>query len=181
MKMRLGYEAAQEILDVFPILDQFPLKNIAIHARLGKQLYKGGVHLDAFQACIDSTKHKLYYNGDITSVTKFREMQERFPSIDHWMIGRGLIADPFLPSMIKKDTTEYPTNKMALFSDFHDTLYQGYSESLSGPSHILLKMHHLWDYFSVIFTNPHKVLKKINKTKNIRNYELAVKEIIAAE
>ena len=95
MKMRLGYETAQEILDVFPILDQYPLKNIAIHARLGKQLYKGGVHLDAFQACIDSTKHKLYYNGDITSVTKFREMQERFPSIDHWMIGRGLIADPF--------------------------------------------------------------------------------------
>ena len=181
MKMRLGYETTQEILDVFPILDQYPLKNIAIHARLGKQLYKGGVHLDAFQACIDSTKHKLYYNGDITSVTKFREMQERFPNIDHWMIGRGLISDPFLPSMIKQNTTEYPTNKMALFRDFHETLYQGYSESLSGPSHILLKMHHLWDYFSVIFSNPHKVLKKINKTKNIRNYELAVKEIIAAE
>jgi tRNA-dihydrouridine synthase len=181
MKMRLGYETTQEILDVFPILDQYPLKNIAIHARLGKQLYKGGVHLDAFQACIDTTKHKLYYNGDITSVAKFREMQERFPTIDHWMIGRGLIADPFLPSMIKQNTTEYPSNKMELFSDFHETLYQGYSESLSGPSHILLKMHHLWEYFSVIFTNPHKVLKKINKTKNIRNYELAVKEIIAAE
>lgn len=128
MKMRLGYETAQEILDVFPILDKYPLKNIAIHARLGKQLYKGGVHLDAFQECINSTKHKLYYNGDITSVTKFKEMQERFPSIDHWMIGRGLIADPFLPSMIKQNTTDYPTNKMALFSDFHETLYQGYSE-----------------------------------------------------
>jgi hypothetical protein len=36
-----------------------------------------------------------------TSTVKFKEMQERFPSIDHWMIGRGLIADPFLPSMIK--------------------------------------------------------------------------------
>ncbi len=181
MKMRLGYETTQEILDVFPILDTFPLKNIAIHARLGKQLYKGGVHLDAFQECVNTTKHKLYYNGDITSVAKFREMQERFPTIDHWMIGRGLIADPFLPSMIKKNTTDYPTNKIALFSDFHDTLYQGYSESLSGPSHILLKMHHLWEYFSVIFSNPQKVLKKINKSKSIRNYELAVKEILAAE
>lgn len=181
MKMRLGYDSAQEILDVFPILDTYPLKNIAIHARLGKQLYKGGVHLDDFQKCIENTKHKLYYNGDITSVTKFREMQERFPSIDHWMIGRGLIADPFLPSMIKKDTTEYPDNKMELFSAFHDTLYEGYSQSLSGPAHILLKMHHLWEYFSVIFSNPHKVMKKIKKTKNIRNYEIAVKEIITAE
>lgn len=110
IKMRLGYENS-EILDVLPILDTYPIKNIAIHARTGKQLYKGGVHLDAFQQCIDSTIHKLYYNGDITSVAKFHEMQQRFPSINHWMIGRGLILDPFLPSMIKNNTSEYPANK----------------------------------------------------------------------
>jgi len=179
MKMRLGYETTQEILDVFPILDQYPLKNIAIHARLGKQLYKGGVHLDAFQECIKNTKHKLYYNGDITSVAIFKEMQLRFPTIDHWMIGRGLIADPFLPSMIKNNSFEYPKNKMELFSAFHDTLYEGYSQSLSGQTHILLKMHHLWEYFSVLFDNPHKVNKNIKKSKSIRNYEATVKEVIA--
>jgi tRNA-dihydrouridine synthase len=65
----IGYESPQEIIDVLPILDKYPLKNIAIHARLGKQLYKGGVDLDGFQN--DTTKHKLYYNGDITSVAKF--------------------------------------------------------------------------------------------------------------
>ena len=180
MKMRLGYDTTEEILDVLPILETYPIKNIAIHARIGKQLYKGGVHLDAFQQCIDNTKLKLYYNGDITSVAKFKEMQQRFPSIDHWMIGRGLIADPFLPSMIKNDSFEYPKNKMELFSEFHDTLYAGYSESLSGSTHILLKMHHLWEYFSVIFSNPHKVNKKIKKAKSIRNFEAAVAEIVKA-
>jgi tRNA-dihydrouridine synthase len=180
MKMRLGYDTTEEILDVFPILEKYPIKNVAIHARIGKQLYKGGVHLDAFQACVDNTKLKLYYNGDITSVAKFHEMQARFPTVDHWMIGRGLIADPFLPSMIKSNSLEYPKNKMELFSEFHDTLYAGYSESLSGSTHILLKMHHLWEYFSVIFSNPHKVHKKIKKTQSIRNYEAAVKEIIKA-
>ena len=181
MKMRLGYDSTEEILDVLPILDKYGVKNVAVHARLGNQLYKGGVHLDAFQACVDQSKVKLYYNGDITTVTKFKEMQERFPSIDHWMIGRGLIADPFLPSMIKNDTLEYPKNKMELFSEFHETLYAGYSESLSGATHILLKMHHLWEYFSVIFDNPHKVHKKIKKAKSIRNYEAAVAEVIKAE
>lgn len=181
MKMRLGYESPQEILDVLPILDQYPIKNIAIHARLGKQLYKGGVDLEGFQNCIDTTKHKLYYNGDITSVAQFQKMQQRFPSIDHWMIGRGLIADPFLPSMIKNNTFEYPKNKMEVFSQFHDTLYEGYSESLSGATHILLKMHHLWEYFSVLFSNPHKVHKNIKKAKSIKNYEATVKEIIAKE
>jgi tRNA-dihydrouridine synthase len=178
MKMRLGYDNAEEILNVLPLLEKYPIKNIAIHARIGKQLYNGGVNLEGFQQCVDNTKLKLYYNGDITSVAQFHKMQERFPTIDHWMIGRGLIADPFLPSMIKNNSTEYPSNKMELFSEFHDTLYAGYSESLSGATHILLKMHHLWEYFSVIFSNPHKVNKKIKKSKSIRNYEQAVREII---
>ena len=181
MKMRLGYDTAEEILDVLPILDNYPIKNIAIHARIGKQLYKGGVNLEAFQNCIDNTKQKLYYNGDITSVAKFNEMQELFPSIDHWMIGRGLISDPFLPSMIKNNTSEYPKNKMILFREFHDVLYQGYSESLSGTNHILLKMHHLLAYFSNIFSNPHKTHKTIKKANSIRNYEAAVNKVIDNE
>ena len=181
MKMRLGYDTTEEILDVLPILDTYPIKNIAIHARIGKQLYKGGVHLDAFQQCIDNTRHKLYYNGDIKSVAKFQEMQQRFPMIDHWMIGRGLISDPFLPTMIRSNSAEYPENRMEMFSKFHDTLYEIYSESLSGSTHILLKMYHLWEYFSTTFSNPHKVLKQIKKAQSIRNYEAAVAAIFKNE
>ncbi|UMB59126.1 tRNA-dihydrouridine synthase family protein [Lutibacter sp. A80] len=181
MKMRLGYENSEEILKTLPILDVFPLKNIAIHARIGKQLYKGGVDLEGFQKCIDTAKHTLYYNGDITSVAKFREMQELFPSINHWMIGRGLIADPFLPSMIKNNTLEYPENSIKLFREFHNTLYQQYSQSLSGATHILLKMYHLWEYFSKSFSDPRKTLKKIKKAKSIRNYEAAVNDIFNNE
>ena len=95
----------------FLFLDQYPLKNIAIHARIGKQLNKGPVDLEAFEKCIGITKHKLYYNGDITSVSAFKAIEKRFPSIDYFMIGRGLIADQFLPSMIKNNTLEYPPNR----------------------------------------------------------------------
>ena len=177
MKMRMGYENPTEILDVFPILEQYPIKNIAIHARIGKQLYKGGVDLDSFQKCLDTSKQKIYYNGDITSVEKFRTMQERFPSIDHWMIGRGLIADPFLPSMIKNDTTEYPKNKLEIFEAFHDTIFQEYDSYLQGPTPIRMKMLGFWEYFSESFSNPQKTYKKIKKAGNSKNYEAAVKEI----
>jgi tRNA-dihydrouridine synthase len=181
MKMRMGYENAEEILDVFPILDNYPLKNIAIHARIGKQLYKGGVDLDAFQKCVESTKHKLYYNGDITTVAKFQEMQERFPSIDHFMMGRGLIADPFLPSMIKNNTTEYPKDRWKIFSEFHDTIYQQYDEALSGPTPIKMKMQGFWEYFAQSTCNPHKAFKKIKKANNPRAYQQAVREILNNE
>ncbi len=148
MKMRMGYENPTEILDVFPILEQYPIKNIAIHARIGKQLYKGGVDLDSFQKCLDTSKQKIYYNGDITSVEKFKELQERFPSVDHWMIGRGLIADPFLPSMIKNNTTEYPKNRFEIFEAFHDEIYREYDAYLQGPTPIRMKMLGFWEYFS---------------------------------
>lgn len=179
MKMRMGYETPEEIQDVFPILDKYPLKNIAIHARIGKQLYKGGVDLESFQNCVDNTKHKLYYNGDITSVAKFKEMQERFPSIDHWMIGRGLIADPFLPSMIKNNSLAYPKNSMEIFREFHDTIFEEYDAFLSGPTPIRMKMLGFWEYFSQSFDNPQKVFKKIKKAKSIHNYKVAVSEIFA--
>ena len=181
MKMRMGYEEPTEILDVFPILEKYPIKNVAIHARIGKQLYKGGVDLESFTTCLDQSKHKIYYNGDITTVEKFNEMAERFPSIDHWMIGRGLIADPFLPSMIKSGLTAYPTDRLEIFSKFHDTLYYSYEQALSGHSHVLIKMLHFWEYFATTFSNPHKAFKKIKKAKSIKAYEAAVREILENE
>jgi tRNA-dihydrouridine synthase len=181
MKMRMGYENPEEILEVLPILDNYPLKNIAIHARIGKQLYKGGTDLDSFQKCLDNTKHKMYYNGDITSVAAFKKLQERFTSIDHWMIGRGLIADPFLPSMIKNNTTEYPKNRFDIFKEFHDQIFEQYDAALSGPTPIKMKMLGFWEYFSKSFSNPQKTYKKIKKANNVKAYTVAVNEIFKSE
>lgn len=181
MKMRMGYENSEEILHTFPVLDKYPLKNVAIHARIGKQLYKGGVDLEAFQKCIDVAKHQLYYNGDITSVEKFKAMQERFPTINHFMIGRGLIADPFLPQMIKNNTTEYPKDRWQIFEAFHDEIYQQYDAYLPGPTPIKMKMLGFWEYFSKSFSNPQKTYKKIKKATNPKKYQLAVKEILNSE
>ncbi len=181
MKMRMGYENSSEILDVLPVLDRYPVKNIAIHARIGKQLYKGGVDLESFSRCINRTKHKIYYNGDITTVEGFLALKDRFPQIDHWMIGRGLIADPFLPGMIKTGETEYPENRLEVFSKFHDTLFNSYEEALSGKSHVLMKMRSFWEYFSTSFSNPHKSFKKIKKSKTIEAYDDAVKTILETE
>ena len=177
MKMRMGYDVATEILDVFPVLAKYPIKNIGIHARIGKQLYVGGVDLDAFRRCVESTDQKLYFNGDITSVARFREMAELFPMIDHWMIGRGLIADPFLPSMIKEDKLEYPENRIEKFSKFHDRLFTEYSEKLTGDKAIIRKMLSYWEYFAQRFDQTERIIKKIKKTKSIEAYDQVIYDI----
>lgn len=181
MKMRMGYDHCGEILDVFPILEKYPIKSIGIHARIGKQLYKGGVDLEGFQKCLEHTSQKLYFNGDITSVERFREMAERFPTVDHWMLGRGLIADPFLPHMIKNNTTTYPDDRIEIFSKFHDTLFSAYEQKLKGEKQIIMKMLSFWGYFSTVFSNPTRIVKKIKKTKTIAAYDDAVYEIFENE
>jgi len=178
IKMRLGYDKSEEIFQILPILQAFPVKSIIIHPRTGKQLYKGELDLDSFQRCIDYTTHTICYNGDITTVAQFNALAERFPMINHWMIGRGIIADPFLPGMIKNNTSTYPENRKITFSMFHDTLLNEYSQALSGPAHIIMKMFHFWEYFINSFPNSQKGLKKIKKAKSINAYEDAVREIL---
>jgi len=181
MKIRLGYETGEEILRVLPVLDKYPIKNIAIHPRIGKDLYKEKVDLDSFKRCIDNTEHKVYFNGDITSVAVFKDMLKRFPMIDHFMIGRGMIADPFLPGMIKNNTSEYPENKIEIFRQFHDMLFNEYAQALSGPSHIKMKMFQFWEYFMISFPNSKKGLKKTKKAKSINAYHDAVRQILDKE
>ena len=177
MKMRMGYDDASEILDTLPMLEEFPIKNIAIHARIGKQLYKGGVDLEGFQRCVDKAKHTLYYNGDITTVDSFRKIRNQFPSIEHFMIGRGLISDPFLPQMIQNDSIDYPENRWQIFKEFHDRVYKEYDEYLSGPTPIKMKMRGFWEFFALSFDNPQKTFKKIKKANNAVQYNQATREI----
>lgn len=171
MKMRMGYESSSEILDVFPVLAKYPIKNIGIHARIGKQLYKGGVDLDGFQRCIESTEQKLYYNGDINSVEQYEELALRFPSIDHWMLGRGLISDPFLPSMIKQGSYEYPVDRMERFSKFHDTLFSACEQKLTGEKAVIRKMASYWEYFQTAFVEQERLIRKIMKAKSYESYD----------
>lgn len=178
VKMRLGNNNSEEIFKILPVLKPFSLKNIIIHPRTGKQMYQGEVDLDAFKRCTESTGHTIVYNGDITTVTGFYEMAKRFPTINNWMLGRGMVADPFLPGMIMKNTTTYPNDRIAIFKKFHDTLFHEYEQVLSGDSHLLMKMWSLWEYFAPSFKNPHKGLMKIKRAKSIDAYEVGVMEIL---
>ena len=170
MKMRLGYEVNTEIIDVLPILDKYPIKSIGIHARLGKQLYKGGVDLDGFEKCIDNTKHLIYYNGDIVSLDAFHQLKERFPTINHWMVGRGLIANPFLPLMLKNEIESLPSDYLETFKQFHDTLLDQHTAALSGDKHVIMKMSSYWEYFEELFPDSNREIKKIKKSKSLDVY-----------
>jgi tRNA-dihydrouridine synthase len=170
VKLRTGLKYQDEIFDLLPIFNQFPLEELIIHPRTGEQMYTGDVDLDTFERCLKLSQHKIVYNGDINSVDKFKMLSKRFESVDRWMIGRGLLANPFLAEEIKFNTVISYYEKIKIIRTFHDRLFAEYSGILSGPSHITNKMKEIWTYLGGFFENGAKLQKKIFKTHHRDNY-----------
>lgn len=105
VKMRLGLYNADEIFKLIPILNDYPLNNITIHPRTGRQQYSGQVDLNTFEEVLPLIHHKVIYNGDICTLGDYHRIHRRFPDIEDFMIGRGVLFDPLLPLKIKSDST----------------------------------------------------------------------------
>lgn len=177
IKMRMGYEDTSDILTLLPALNQFPLSEVIVHARYGRQLYAGSCDHDRFEECIPLTKHKLIYNGDIVSLEDFRNLKQRFPSIHHWMIGRGAVANPFLFEMIQEDEDEMPEDWKEVFYQFVQLLLESQLKESSNEGNVLIKMKHFWEYFSASFDDGTSVYRKIKKANSIQHYSEIVEEI----
>jgi len=171
IKTRLGFEKKDELLSLLPRLDDYPITEIIIHGRLGKQLYRGDSDPEAFGQCLTRSKHSIVYNGDINSVGKLRSLQKQFPEINKWMIGRGALSNPFLAGEIKG---LYAASNIQQLEAFHQDLYDRYKELLSGPSHLLGRMKQLWSYLYVFFPNQPKSWKKIKKCRTEPQYQQIV-------
>jgi tRNA-dihydrouridine synthase len=142
-------------------------------------MYEGEVDLDIFEQCLNLAKHRVVYNGDIDSFEKLEMLSKRFGSVDRWMIGRGLIGNPFLAEKIKFNTEKPYDEKIKIMRAFHDQLFAEYSKILSGPSHITNKMKEIWTYMGSFFENGEKIRKKINKTHHRDNYVDVVNKIFS--
>jgi tRNA-dihydrouridine synthase len=174
VKLRLGLHAPEEIVPVINVLNQFPIGEIILHPRIGKQLYKGKADPEIFSQTARLINHPLLYNGDILTPEDFFRLETRFEKNSGWMIGRGILQDPFLAKRIK---TNLPIlERVKILSEFHSIIFDEYSRLLSGKSHLLMRMLKFWSYFCYSFPDPHKTLKRIKKASTIEKYDSAVRE-----
>ncbi len=169
IKTRLGLNHQDELLTLLPRLNDYPLKEIIIHTRLGKQLYKGSTNPESFGHCLQLSRHPLVYNGDIIDTATWHRLQQQFPTIQRWMIGRGVLADPFLAKAIRGEQFN-AEQRAAMLQAFHRDLYAGYRQSLAGPSHLLGRMKQIWFYLAASLPDQQKLWKKIKKTNTEEHY-----------
>lgn len=176
VKMRAGLETPDEIYRVIPVLNEFPLSEVIFHPRVARQLYSGAPDTELFAEVKGLIVHPLVYNGDLADRELFRETQEKFPAVNRWMIGRGMLKNPFLAAEIKGMDIPGKEERINLLERFHEEVFNGYSGLLSGQGHLITRMTKFWEFFSEIFPNPHKAYKRVKKSVNLTKYEMAIRE-----
>jgi len=176
VKLRSGLLQHDEIYNFIDVLNRFPLSEIILHPRIAKDLYRGTPNEAVFASVKLMTKHPLIYNGDLNSVEDFNRLNDIFDGTARWMIGRGILKNPFLPLQIKAGNKPDQLNKVASFKRFHHEILTNYASILNGNSHLLMKMVKFWSYFCVAFPDPHKSFKRVKKAANIQKYEVAINE-----
>ena len=175
VKMRLGWENADEWRPVLDILNETPLEQITLHPRIGTQQYKGTVNMEAFNEFYALCKHPVIYNGDVTSIEAIRKLEEKYPKLAGIMIGRGLLARPSLASEYAAGI-ELPWEKRRLvLLDFHNRMKAHYETTANSEAQVHSRLRLFWEYMEEELGR--KVYKKIMKAGNMKNYLSAVREV----
>ena len=185
IKCRLGYFSPDEIDAIIPIFNKFPLSELIIHPRIGKQLYKGEADVERFAMLTPYINAPLVYNGDIFSVEIFDRIQSVIAGndpqsstlIDHFMLGRGILANPFLAEQIADVCPAQPNDKTERLHAYILDLYDDRLHHAGGSPKVLGRMKELWSYLMNSFEEPQAVWRKIKKINALKEYEEAVETV----
>jgi len=173
VKIRLGRKSKQEIRDLIAMFNTHKLDEIILHPRTGEQMYTGAADVDAFERAMNACIHPLVYNGDIVDKASWEKIRQRFPEISRFMIGRGILSNPFLPEQIKGlkiDSQDSDSQQRERLKNFHADLFNSYKQVFSGPGHLIGRMKGLWNYLGPSFENSKKPLRKLLKSNSEQAY-----------
>ncbi len=174
LKMRLGLKDEEEGVEVITMLDDYPLDFVVLHPRLGVELYEGSPDLAAFGRFCDITHHKVVYSGDLFSVDDYRRVSASFPKVDAWMLGRGLLRNPFLAEEIKGEDR---TDKINIFFKYYCEYVEG-GLSVRGEQGALARLKELWHYYSFFFQLSCEELQSLLRIKDFLTFFEQTKKLI---
>ena len=174
-KMRLGFEEKEEWRELSDMLNSSCLKHLTVHPRIGKQMYKGEVDMDAFSEVYSSIHIPIIYNGDVTSMEQISSLSERYPGLHGIMMGRGLLARPTMAKECLMGKEMPHEERMDILMQMHEDMLGYCTRKYKVDSQILLHIHAFWEYQESQLER--KTWKKIIKAGNMKNYLEAIRKL----
>ena len=172
IKSRIGFSSADEFPRLLDIYKKYPVSLLILHLRTREEMYEPGVHEEVFDLVYDNSL-RLCYNGDICTEKDVKRIQDKYPALDHVMIGRGYLSHPGFAGNDQKKS-DY-TDLKAIY-DYVKDLQGRYEEVLFGETPVLFKMKELWTHLKASHPEGDKLFKKIKKVKHLDEYNCIIKE-----
>ena len=169
VKTRVGLKEDEEFPHLLDIFNKFPICELIIHPRVRTDFYQPPLRLSSFSYALENSKLPLCYNGDIDSMKTLKETQLRFPQVDAYMIGRGLVGDP---GMLTPDGTN-----VKVLEQFHAHLLEEYSVCFGSARNAMFRMKENWHYLSDHFKGGEKLFKSLRKTTDLEEFQRLSAEI----
>ncbi len=171
IKTRIGFSSPEEWPALLDILKQYPIRELIIHPRTREEFYKGEVHFGHFEMALDG-RLPLVFNGNLFSRQDCERLQTRCPGMP-MMIGRGLIANPALPRILRGGA---PATLEELRT-YHGALLAEYSREFpADTAHSRMREH--MKYLSCCFEGSGKALKAIRKSMP-KSYPEAIHQLFS--
>ena len=157
VKTRIGLENPAEWEALLPVLARYPIRELTVHPRTRRELYKGEVHLEAFRLAAKLLPFPLRYNGNLFTPADVQRAETAYPNLAGVMIGRGLLADPALIARCRGSARD----RAALVA-FHEELAARYLASMHPDGAVLPKFKELWIYLSLLLPDE-RAWKRLRK------------------
>lgn len=178
VKMRLGWENRNEWKELIDILNATRLTHITLHPRIGRQQYKGNVDMEAFEEFAQHCNHPIIYNGDVNSIADIQKLQALYPQLSGIMMGRGLLARPYLSTLLTGDLKPSNAEIIEQTFAFHNALFETLQATSQGETQLLQRAHALWEYF--LPHAPRKERKAVVKSHSATQYQQAVEKLFTS-
>ena len=169
VKTRIGRYQVEEWERLLEVYNRYPIAELSVHPRVQKEFYEGSAHREQFFWTQKHTHLPLVYNGDVTTPDD-PMLQCGCPV----MIGRALAGKPALFRQLKGGAA---ASRQEL-TDFHDAVFDAYTEVLSGALPAIYRMREFWNYLSVSFVGTEPYIKRIRKAKTLCEYREAADGIL---
>lgn len=170
IKTRIGLNDAGYLGRFIEIFGKYPVHELTVHPRIQTDMYKKPVRREAFEEIMAAYKGPVIYNGDLCSQEDISSLANAHSNLSGVMCGRGLIANPYLFGAYKN----LPVPGADTLRAFHDSVFEGYKETMPGDKALLFKMKELWYYMASLFPDRGNFDKKLKKAAKISEYTAAV-------
>lgn len=116
IKMRIGFKSEGEFPDLLKIISPFPLAHVTIHGRTAKENYLGKARWNLVERAGQILTYPVIGSGDVFSNESFALKKHEAPSINYFMVGRGILRNPWIMRELRSSECEKISLRVLIYA-----------------------------------------------------------------